>query len=216
MSTDLSRPLVPSMGHHDPLDGLITYWQLELAVKQNKSLSEEEKKKLSLMTEIKDMESMCKGRDWETSDSLGLGGILVDCFRIEQINREEKSQEKEDLLKQLLKDSLSGLKKFNNEDKLDSPAKYRLAFRELGLSLGLQAIEKLNKEILENGTGYSNKDKIEGIVKSILSERGLVDKIHKFWGDSKNQISSTWKDHLDINMVMYATSLTPDGFLKII
>ena len=28
MSTDLSFPLLPSMGHHDPLDGLITYAQL--------------------------------------------------------------------------------------------------------------------------------------------------------------------------------------------
>ncbi len=29
MSVDLSRPLVASMGHHDPLDGLITYTELE-------------------------------------------------------------------------------------------------------------------------------------------------------------------------------------------
>jgi hypothetical protein len=29
MSTDLSRPLVASMGQHDPLDGLITCVQLE-------------------------------------------------------------------------------------------------------------------------------------------------------------------------------------------
>ena len=29
MSIDLSRPLVSSMGQHDPLDGLITYWQLQ-------------------------------------------------------------------------------------------------------------------------------------------------------------------------------------------
>lgn len=29
MSIDLSSPLVPSMGQHDPLDGLITYLQLQ-------------------------------------------------------------------------------------------------------------------------------------------------------------------------------------------
>lgn len=29
MSIDLSRPLVPAMGQHDPLDGLITYYQLQ-------------------------------------------------------------------------------------------------------------------------------------------------------------------------------------------
>ena len=29
MSTDLTRPLVPSMGQHDPLDGFVTYHELE-------------------------------------------------------------------------------------------------------------------------------------------------------------------------------------------
>ncbi|HJX55592.1 MAG TPA: hypothetical protein VJ350_02035, partial [Methanoregula sp.] len=30
MSTDLTRPLVPSMGQHDPLDGFVTYHELQL------------------------------------------------------------------------------------------------------------------------------------------------------------------------------------------
>lgn len=32
MSVDLTRPLVPSMGHHDPLDGLITALQLQVCI----------------------------------------------------------------------------------------------------------------------------------------------------------------------------------------
>ena len=32
MSIDLSRPLTPSMGQHDPLDGLITYQQLQAGI----------------------------------------------------------------------------------------------------------------------------------------------------------------------------------------
>jgi len=35
MSIDLSRPLVPSMGHHDPLDGFITYYQLDVQLPPN-------------------------------------------------------------------------------------------------------------------------------------------------------------------------------------
>ena len=31
MSIDLTRPLVPSMGQHDPLDGLVTYLELQTA-----------------------------------------------------------------------------------------------------------------------------------------------------------------------------------------
>jgi hypothetical protein len=34
MSIDLSRPLVPSMGHHDPLDGFITFRQLQTSASQ--------------------------------------------------------------------------------------------------------------------------------------------------------------------------------------
>ncbi len=34
MSIDLSYPLVESMGHHDPLDGFITYNQLQATAAQ--------------------------------------------------------------------------------------------------------------------------------------------------------------------------------------
>jgi hypothetical protein len=32
---------------------------------------------------------------------------------------------------------------------------------------------------------------------------------------SENRKSHTWTDHLEINMVMFATSLAPNGFLSI-
>ena len=35
MSIDLSYPLVPSMGQHDPLDGLVTYCQLQATAKKD-------------------------------------------------------------------------------------------------------------------------------------------------------------------------------------
>ena len=41
MSIDLSYPLVPSMGQHDPLDGYITYLQLQsTAVKDTDTSAE--------------------------------------------------------------------------------------------------------------------------------------------------------------------------------
>jgi hypothetical protein len=33
--------------------------------------------------------------------------------------------------------------------------------------------------------------------------------------EPENQKSSTWNDHLDINSVMLATSLHPDGYLMV-
>ena len=36
--------------------------------------------------------------------------------------------------------------------------------------------------------------------------------IENFWSDPANQ-TDTWNEHRDINEVMLATSLSPDGFL---
>jgi hypothetical protein len=43
----------------------------------------------------------------------------------------------------------------------------------------------------------------------------IVDDINGFWSDPVNQKARSWISHLDINMVMWATSLMPDGFLCI-
>jgi hypothetical protein len=43
----------------------------------------------------------------------------------------------------------------------------------------------------------------------------LREKIEQFWLDGKNREASTWTEHREINMVMLATSLAPDGFLGI-
>jgi hypothetical protein len=39
--------------------------------------------------------------------------------------------------------------------------------------------------------------------------------IENFWLEPKSRESETWTAHHDINRVMLATSLAPDGFLKI-
>jgi hypothetical protein len=39
--------------------------------------------------------------------------------------------------------------------------------------------------------------------------------IEGFWLEGRNRESETWREHRDINMVMLATSLAPDGFLSI-
>jgi hypothetical protein len=41
----------------------------------------------------------------------------------------------------------------------------------------------------------------------------LSETIEKFWLDRKNQKASSWTEHRNINMVMLATRLAPDGYL---
>jgi hypothetical protein len=46
-----------------------------------------------------------------------------------------------------------------------------------------------------------------------MRHAALADQIADFWLKGANQGSGSWIEHQDINMVMLATSLAPDGFL---
>ncbi|HID29682.1 MAG TPA: hypothetical protein EYP19_06700, partial [Desulfobacterales bacterium] len=81
MSIDLSHPLVQSMGQHDPLDGFITYNQLQATADRDFKRSA----RLDLKTEIADMAGICEGKSWITDDPLGIGGLLGDAFKVAQL-----------------------------------------------------------------------------------------------------------------------------------
>ena len=78
MSIDLSHPLVPSMGHHDPLDGFITYNELQAALVNDLRGSPD----LDLSDEITDMAAICHGKNWATEDPLGIGGLFGVLFGV--------------------------------------------------------------------------------------------------------------------------------------
>ncbi|XP_031569281.1 uncharacterized protein LOC116303817 [Actinia tenebrosa] len=208
MSIDLSRALVPSMGHHDPLDGYITYLQI------NQSLPRENKTNMNLEHQIREMKEICQGQDWTTTDPLGLGGLLCDVYRVLSMMIEDESIKKEqDLLISLLQASDKGLQSYVNNrhsNQLRKPAEYRLAFRELGLSIGLQAVKHINKKIQNHADLVKLSSKY---LDKLLKYMYIVEEINGFWSDSANQKARSWTGHLDINMVMWATSLMPDRFL---
>ena len=43
----------------------------------------------------------------------------------------------------------------------------------------------------------------------------MIDTIEGFWTEPANRSGRTWKEHEDINSVMLATSLAPEGYLGI-
>jgi hypothetical protein len=67
------------MGQHDPLDGFVTYSELQSAavVIGKSSLSD-------LKHEIADTAEICRGmgKNLATDDPLGIGGLLFDASRI--------------------------------------------------------------------------------------------------------------------------------------
>jgi hypothetical protein len=210
MSIDLSYPLVPSMGHHDPLDGWITYHELHTGNAENAGGSHGS----NLDAEIADMAAICKGKKWATSDPLGLGGLLCDAFRVAQLII-LKEVEREDLLETLLRDSLLGLKYYAQNNALNLPAEYRLAFREVGLAIGLRAIERLKDLVDRKSDFFQRKHRLQSAIQSLIQYRPLCEVIEKFWLEPRTQASDNWKEHLDINTVMLATSLGRDGYLSI-
>jgi hypothetical protein len=209
MSIDLSYPLVASMGHHDPLDGLIAYLQLQsTAVKYSGKSA-----RLDLSAEIADMTGMCEGKSWATDDPLGIGELLSAACRLAQLIIAE-GFDQAGLLDALLESSLVSLQSYGWErNPLKLPADYRLAFRELGLSIGLHAIEKLPGLIQRTPRNFDMKQRLHSRAESLMRYAPLSEIIDTYWLEPENRQTGTWREHRDINLVMLATSLAPDGYL---
>ena len=211
MSIDLSWPLVPSMGQHDPLDGLITYRQLQAAARRDKKSTAGQ----DLESEIAEMAEICEGKTWDTDDALGIGGLLCDAYRMAQLSVDQGSEEN-GLLATLLESSLRGLGHFAAGSSLMSPADDRLAFRELGLSIGLRAVQRLQGLIEGHPSIFDKAHLAHPKIKSLMRYLPLSGGIEKFWLDPASRENETWRAHREINMVMLATSLAPDGYLVVL
>jgi hypothetical protein len=210
MSIDLSRPLVPSMGQHDPLDGFVTYNELQATAAKDP----EKSRGNDLRSEISDIASICEGKSWPTDDPLGIGGLLFDAFRVAQL-MVSGNLEQAGLIEALLESSLIGLNSFVKQNSLSLPAGYRLAFRELGLSIGLLAVEKIRGLIEQKSGSLREEDSLHLLLKTLSRYTELRKIIEKFWLEGANREADSWIAHHDINGVMLATSLAPDGFLEI-
>jgi hypothetical protein len=190
MSTDLWRPLVPSMGHHDPLDGYITFRQLQATATRLDIANVGPQ----LAVEAAEFAAMIPD-DLATSDPLGLGGLLADAWRVEQLAGEGAISDRGSR-DQILAAAEVGLRAVGRGE-FHGPAAYRLAFRELGLAVGLAAVPLLGAA--------------DGLSRFVP----LRDEIEAFWLDPDHRQARAWLDYRHINEVMLATSLVPDGFLTL-
>lgn len=212
MSIDLTYPLVPSMGQQDPLDGLVTYSELQAAADRQFG----ESHLPDLKHEIAEMAEICRsmGTNLATDDPLGIGGLLFDASRIARLIL--RGGLKCAGLVEIVMDSAEiGLESFVINNQLEYPAEYRLAFRELGLSIGLSAAENLQKMVGGNQGAFNNASRLQKLAEDLMEFLPLRKIIEQFWLDDGNRQASTWIEHREINMVMLATSLSPDQFLMI-
>jgi hypothetical protein len=146
-----------------------------------------------------------------TTDSLGIGGLLVDAWRVQQVVQQGAAPQAQ-LVERLLASALAGLQHYVQAGELDRPAGHRLAFRELGLAIGLHAAERLQHAA--GREAYSPRQR--ALIDAIMSYLPVRDAIETFWRDPAQQRTNTWREHEDINAVMLATSLVPGGELDLL
>jgi hypothetical protein len=201
VSIDGSRPLVASMGHHDPLDGWVTYVQLQTTASWLPGSASGP----NLGDDAVAFAAMLAGAELATADPLGLGGLLSDACRVAQL-RGQGAFPDDRLLEALLGAALAGLRYWSRQNDLGAPAARRLAFRELGLAIGLRAVEWM-----------ARPPEACGAPQALLAEVGryvpLAARLVSFWAEPDRHGDRTWSEHRDINEVMLATALAPEGFI---
>ena len=191
MSIDLSRPQVPSMGIHDPLEGLILSESLKNEVPELAS---------PLKRLASDFENISQNRVWKTNDTLGIGGLLLNSVKAAECSVNNKSIPEVMDPEKLLGDCLSGLRNLENSKELSFTSARRLAFRECGLSLALRVL-------FGRRTIFEQQDIS---LKAFEEYLPLAREIEDFWLKPKNQDSVLWKKHPDINAVSLAASIVSE------
>lgn len=210
LSIDLSRPLVASMGQHDPLDGFVSCLQLRASAAALPGSPAEP----DLKDALREFAVMTQGRDWMTADPLGIGGLLMDACRVEQL-RKAGALEGEGLLDRLLEAALEGLSHYAAQGDLRRPASQRLAFRELGLAIGIRALDWIADDPGAEPGRRGSQPVVRARIQALARYRSLGSDIEAFWLDPDHRWQPSWSEHRDINDVMLATRLLPEGLLSL-
>ena len=194
MSIDLSRPQVSGMSPHDALDGYVTFRRL--------SHDGERTSAKDLEQEIGILRELSADHNWATADPLGIGGLLLDAFRLAILP--DRTLFDEQLIRDVLAGADVGLQQFLSRSSMHLPASQRLAFRELGLAIGLQALPAI-AAAADRSPNLAQA--VSPHLESLLANADVGRQLVEFWSDPSRQDHSTWRDHRDINEVMLATAL---------
>jgi hypothetical protein len=130
-------------------------------------------------------------------------GSSADAYRVAQLGF--AAAHDHDLVESLLAAARVGIQHYVEQTDLRMPADARLAFRELGLAIGLAAIEG----DAWRGATHAARRWLDQLSRYLP----LRPEIESFWLQPTNRQAGSWLQHADINDVMLATSLSPEGFL---
>jgi hypothetical protein len=212
MRIDLSAPLVASMGQHDPLDGLITDLQLRAHRPPGRVGHGPE-----LDTELREMAAIVAGTNLLTDDPLGIGGLLVDAYRLAQLLRVRPGDNP--LLGLVVGAASRGLAGYLATQPFAHSVEERLAFRELGLAIGLQAVTRLWRVLERDSASLDAQPALRASLDALVAQIPLARMLCDTWREVERETeqggSATWRMHEDINTVMLATALEPSGYIDL-
>jgi hypothetical protein len=208
MSIDLSRPLVSSMGHHDPLDGYIRCLELHASALAAGATDGAD----AMASRAVMLSGLIHRNALPTGDPLGIGGLLMDAAALAQLIDGESCVD-DGLLDAVLAAAIAGLHHYRAQGELERKATQRLAFRELGLSIGLQARPIIEKEITARRPAFRNSPGLAQRLSALAEFSATGEAIEAFWLTPEHRATTLWLEHENINAVMLATSLVSDGFL---
>ena len=149
-----------------------------------------------------------------TDDPLGTGGLLFDAVRIAGLAARDAFPAGR-LLGPVLAAAHAGVAAFAGSGTLRYPAEDRLAFRELGLALGLRGAGQLRGAIEASPEAFAHPDALLARTRALEDSAPLADAIMAFWLDERHRAVPSWTDHREINEVTLAACLAPDGFLGV-
>lgn len=210
MSIDLSRPLVASMGHHDPLDGYVRCLTLRTGARTGAAAEGAD----AMSACAQKLSSMIRRNALPTGDPLGIGGLLMDAGALAQLISAGELED-DGLLAGLLRAAFSGSLHYERLGELDRGPAQRLAFRELGYSIGLHALPVVRRELSAQPGAFRDTAALEESLAALQDFKALGQEIERFWSYSEHQAARSWVEHEDINAVMLATSMVPEGFLEL-
>ena len=210
MSIDLGRPLVASMGHHDPLDGYIRC----LALRPGARDAGDDAGADAMGRCVEKFSAMIRRNALPTADPLGIGGLLMDAGVLAQLIAAGEA-ENDGLLAALLQAAMAGVSHYERLGELERGPAQRLAFRELGLAIGLQALEPIGRAREAAPAAFRDTAVLDESLAGLQERSGMGTEIERFWSQPAHQAARSWLEHEDINAVMLATSLVPGGLLEL-
>ena len=211
MSIDLSRPLVPASGQHDALDGLLAFARVRTAHHALRMMP------ASLDEPIERMRAICgRAESFGTADPLGLGCLLLVASEWCELAAREGLRADAMLLR-VLSDCQRGLDVLASSRWLDGPPERRLAFRELGLSIGLRTVPRMAATVRAHPGRFGSAAEQAALGARIADLRRLeplAAHLEEAWLAPHAQAVPAWTDHLDINSVSLAASLARGALVR--